>query len=202
MVASKVEKVKNEKPANIFIISGPSGAGEDAIIDGLKKKIKFNTVITTVTRKKRKNEKQGRPYYFITEKKFKKLLQEKKFIEWAYVYGCYRGCTFSEIKRLKKIGRPIIWKVDWKGVKTIKKIFPEAVAIFITVPSYQTLIKRLEKRGLDSKTTIKTREKYTKNWFKQKKLYDIAVVNKDGKLNEAISKVESIIKNHKIKASN
>ncbi len=193
---AKTLNKKNEPEINagIFIISGPSGAGEDAVIDRLKKKIKFNTVITTVTRKKRKGESQGKPYYFVSQEKFKKMLKEKMFVEWAYVYGCYRGCTYKEIKRLKTAGKPIVWKVDWKGVKSIKKIFPGAVAIFITVPSYQILVRRLEKRGLDSKETIKKREKYTKDWLTQKKLYDYTVINRDNHLNQAVEKIESIIK--------
>jgi len=204
MIKKNLKNLNQKSPANqagIFIISGPSGAGEDAVIDNLKKKIKFNTIVTTVTRKKRKGETEGKPYYFISEKKFKDLLAKKEFIEWAYVYDCYRGCTFKEIERLKKLNQPIVWKVDWKGVKSIKKTFPEAVAIFITVPTYQTLVNRLEKRGLDSPQIIKEREKYTKDWLKQRKLYDFTIVNYDGKLNEAVAEIEAIIKKSlKIKA--
>jgi guanylate kinase len=179
--------------AKIFIISGPSGVGEDAVIDGLKKKINFHTVITTVTRKKRPGESQGHPYYFISEKKFQAMLERKEFIEWAVVYGVYRGCTIKEIRRLLELEKPIIWKVDWQGVKTIKKFCPEAVAIFITVPSYQILVKRLIKRGLDSAAVIKNREKFTKNWLKHKGTYDYTVINQEGKLKQTIDKIEKII---------
>ena len=178
----------------IFIISGPSGAGEDSVITALEKKIKFNRVVTTVTRKKRPGEKQGKPYYFITVKKFKEMVKNKEFIEWAIVYGDYRGCTKKEIERLKKDPKPILWKVDWQGVKTIKKILPETIAIFVAPPSIQTLRKRLIKRGQDSLQTIKKRTEFTKNWLKHKNVYNYVVTNKEGKLTETTKKIEGLIK--------
>lgn len=178
----------------IFIISGPSGAGEDSVISALEKKIKFNRVVTTVTRKKRSSEKQGKPYYFITVKKFKEMIKNKKFVEWAIVYGDYRGCTKKEINRLQKDTRPILWKVDWQGVKTIKKFLPETIAIFIAPPSLQILKKRLIKRGQDSIQTIQQRTEFTKNWLKHKNVYNYIVTNAEGKLAETIKKIEGIIK--------
>jgi guanylate kinase len=188
-------KSKNKQP-KIFVICGPSGAGEDSIIDGLEKKVKFNRVITTVTRKKRPGEKQGHPYYFISVTKFKALLKKDSFVEWAIVYDDYRGCTKKEIDRLLKLGQPIIWKVDWHGAKTIKKILPKSIIIFITVPSYKTLEQRLLKRGQDSLQKIKKRKQFTQQWLKQKKFYDYKVINYDGKLKESIKKVLAIIKKY------
>jgi len=181
-------------PNKIFIISGPSGAGEDSVIRELEKIIKFNRVTTTVTRKKRLGEKQGKPYYFVTVKKFKELIKNNKLVEWAIVYGDYRGCTKKEINRLLKGKSPILWKADWQGIKTIKKIFPEAISILITSPSYQILEKRLVKRGKDSLKTIKQRERFTKEWLKHKNIYDYIVVNRQGKLKQTTDRVIEIIR--------
>lgn len=183
-----------KKQNKIFIISGPSGAGEDAIIDGLKKKIKFNQLATAVTRKMRVGEKQGNPYHFITVKKFKGMIQNKEFIEWAVVYGDYRGCPKKEMERVMRLDKPIIWKADWQGVKTAKKIFSDlTVAIYIDIPSYQILEKRLIRRGWDSIQTIKNRKKFTLAWFKHKGIYDYVVTNYEGKLNQTIDQVKKII---------
>jgi len=188
--------MKKEKPtAKVFIISGPSGAGEDSVIEGLKKIINFNRVITTVTRKKRTGESEKHPYYFITVDKFKKLIKEQALLEWAIVYGDYRGCTKQEISRLLKLKRPILWKVDWQGVKTIKKALPEAVSIFVAPASYQSLEKRLIARGTDSVATIKERKAETIEWLKHKSVYDYVIINADGKLKQTIQKVAKIIKN-------
>ena len=185
----------------IFLISSPSGGGGDSVIDGLEKYLKFSRVITTVTRPIRAREKQGKPYYFITKKKFKKLLRENAFIEWARVYGDYRGCAKKEISRLLKKRVPIVWKVDWQGVKTIKKMYPWAISIFLKPKSYKTLEKRLKKRGRDSLEEIRKRKQYTKNWLLKKRLYDYAAENREGKLKETINKVLKIIKKSQTRQS-
>lgn len=177
----------------IFLISSPSGGGEDSVIQGLKKYLRFKRVITTVTRPMLKGEKQGKPYYFISEKKFKDMLKKNEFAEWARVYGNSRGCTKKEIGRLLSQKLPIIWKVDWQGVVTIKKQFPKALAIFISPPSYKILEKRLLGRGRDTIKEIRKREKFTKAWLKKKHLYDFVVVNYEGKLPKTIRRVAGII---------
>jgi guanylate kinase len=185
-------KKENNK---IFIISGPSGAGEDAVIGGLKKKIRFSQVTTVVTRKMRLGERRGYPYYFIGINKFKAMIKNHEFIEWAIVYGDYRGCAKKEMARLLKRHKPIIWKVDWQGVKTAKKLFPnQVVAFFIITPTYAILEKRLIRRGWDSMETIKTRKKFTLEWFKHRKVYDYIITNYEGKLDQTIKKIENIIK--------
>lgn len=187
---NNIKKIKGK----IFIISGPSGAGEDAVIDGLKNKIKFNQLRTTVTRKMRPGEKQGKPYHFTTIKKFKEMIKKDELIEWAIVYDDYRGCTKKEMNRLLKLNKPIIWKADWQGVKTAKKIFSDlAISIYINTPSYQTLEQRLKRRGWDSAQTIKNRKKFTLEWFKHKNIYDHIVTNYEGKLNQTINEVKNII---------
>ncbi len=183
-----------KKEAKIFLISGPSGAGEDVIIDGVNERLPLTPVITTVTRGMRRGEAQGDPYYFISEEEFKKRLENNEFAEWAYVYNCYRGCTHAEIQRLLKLGRPIVWKLDWHGVISVKKLYPQAVSIFITVPDYDTLVRRLEKRGLDSPATIREREGFTREWLEKGDVYDYTVINRDGELDKAISEVEEIIR--------
>lgn len=185
-----------KKTPKIFLISSPSGGGEDSVIEGLTKHIQFNRVITTVTRPKLKGEKNGKPYYFVSELYFKKLIKTKQLIEWARVYGDFRGCTKGEIARLLKKNKPIIWKVDWQGVVTIKKLFPESISIFIAPPSYQALEKRLIARGRDSIKDIKKRKQFTKRWLTKKHIYDHIVPNPDGKLKETVKKISNIIKAH------
>lgn len=180
--------------AKIFLISGPSGVGEDSLIEKLQERIPIQRVITTVTRKMRPGEKQGSPYFFVSKKRFQEMIKNNELIEWAVVYNSYRGCTKKEIQRLMKKKDPIVWKVDWQGVRHIKKIFPAAVAIFIIPPSYKTLVKRILKRDKDAKRIIQEREAFTKEWLKQRDLYDWVVVNREGKLKQAVDEVEKIIR--------
>ncbi|MBN1779404.1 MAG: guanylate kinase [Candidatus Buchananbacteria bacterium] len=185
-----------QKNNQLFIISGPSGAGEDSVIEALQKEIEFNRVVTTVTREIRPGEKEGKPYHFISVEKFKKMIENDEFVEWAIVYDNYRGCTKKEITRLEKLNKPILWKVDWQGVKTIKKHFPNAIAIFISPSSYHVLEERLIKRGRESLTEINKRKQFTKEWLKHKDVYDHVVINYQGKFEETVKKATKIIKSH------
>jgi guanylate kinase len=185
-------KLKLKKTV-FFIISGPSGAGEDSVIEGLGKKIKFERVITTVTRKKRAGEKEGKPYHFITVSKFKKMIKNKEFWEWAQVYGDYRGATHKELNRLIRRKSLALWKVDYQGAETIKKKMPEVLSIFISPPSLASLKERLIKRGQDPLDVIKKRMPFTKKWLKHTESYDYIVINKEDKLQETTNKVFKIL---------
>lgn len=181
------------KKTIFFIISGPSGAGEDSVIEGLKDKIKYERVITTVTRGKRIGEREGFPYYFVSRKKFESMIKKDAFIEWADVYGDYRGATKKEIERLNKKNALALWKVDFQGVETIKKKIPGVLSVLILPPSLKVLEERLIKRKTDTPETIKKRLPFTKKWLKQRKSYDYTVINEENKLEETIDRVLRIL---------
>ncbi len=186
-----------DKNKNLFIISGPSSAGEDSIIEGLRKLFPIERVITTSTRPMRPGESQGNPYWFISREKFEEGIRKDKFVEWAEQYNSnLYGVTREEIERVKNSGKVGIWKIDWKGVITAKKLYPEIKSIFVTVPSLDILENRIRRRGGISEEYIKERMEYTKEWMKHKDIYDYEVVNKEGKLDEAIRKTSEIIKNY------
>jgi len=185
-------------PNKIFIISGPSGSGQDSIIEELKKILPLTRVITTTTRPKRPGEKSGRPYYFVSRKNFLTGIAKNKFLEYAKEYNDnYYGVTFSEIQRIKKTGKIGIWKIEYQGVTTVKKIMPEIVSILITAP-LSVLEKRIKARDKDKATKkyLSERMAYTKKWLKHKNLYDYEVANLQGKLPQAVKKTSQIIKNH------
>ncbi|MBI2459409.1 MAG: guanylate kinase [Parcubacteria group bacterium] len=185
------------KKNNLFIISGPSGAGEDSIIDGLEKILPVERVITTTTRRLRPGEKSGKPYYFINRDRFIKLIKEKKFFEYAKEYNNnYYGVTNNEISRIIANGKIGLWKIEYKGVITAKKLMPEIIAIFINAP-LEILEKRIRKRDKITEKFVQERLEYTKEWLKHLEIYDYIVENEEGKLNQTIAKVAGIIrKNH------
>jgi len=188
----------HREKSKIFIISGPSGAGEDSIIEGLRKYFDIERVITTTTRTMRLKESQGDPYYFIDREEFIRLRDKGEFVEWAEQYnGNLYGVTKEEIERVKSAGRRTgkvgTWKIEWKGVVTAKKVYPEIPAIFITVSDLKILENRIRRRDGVSEEYIKERMEYTKEWMKHADIYDYTVVNKEGKLDEAIAKTAEII---------
>lgn len=177
----------------IIIISGPSGAGEDSIINGLKKRLPIERVITTNTRGMRPGESQGKPYYFISREKFQEDLAAGKFFEQAEEYENYYGVTHEELERVKNSGKIGIWKIGYKGVMYAKEKIPNIVAIFINAP-LDILERRIRGRGGVTDEYVKERMKYTKEWLKHRDIYDYEVENEQGKLAETIDKVEGIIK--------
>ena len=183
--------------SNIFILSGPSGAGEDSIINGLEKHFSIERIITTTTRDMRPGESQGNPYWFITHEEFLTRREAGEFVEWAEQYnGKLYGVTKEEIERVKNSGKIGTWKIEWKGVVSAKKLFPEIPAIFITVPDLETLERRIRHRDNVSEEYIKERMEYTKEWMKQADIYDYTIVNADGKLDEAINQAKNIIEKY------
>jgi len=186
--------------SNIFIISGPSGAGEDSVINGLEKIFPLERVITTTTRKMRPGESQGNPYYFISTKEFLAKKNTNDFAEYAQEYnGNWYGVTKEELNRVARSGKIGIWKIEYKGVITAKQKFPEIKSIYIAAPSLEILEQRIRRR--DSNVTnqyIKERMEYTKEWMRHENIYDYKVINEEGKLNETIQKVAKIIKENAI----
>ncbi|MEK7598506.1 MAG: guanylate kinase [Patescibacteria group bacterium] len=183
--------------SKIFIISGPSGAGEDSIIKGLEKYFPSERVITTTTRRRRPGEAQGKPYYFVTQEEFNEKIKKNKFLEYAQEYnGNLYGVTNEELERVRGCGKIGIWKIEYKGVIAAKKLFPEIRSIYIAPPSLEILKQRIMRRDNVAEAYVKERMEYTKEWVKHEHIYDFKVVNEEGELQEAIKKVAEIIKKH------
>lgn len=181
--------------SNIFIISGPSGAGEDSIIAELEKMMPIERIVNTTTRPVRNGESQGNPYYFITQDEFEKKLRKGNFAEYAQHYnGNFYGVSKDELEKVSKSGKIGMWKMEYKGVITVKQQYPKIKAIFINAESLEILERRIRKRDKVSEEFIKERMEYTKEWLKHLNIYDYQVINKEGKLEEAVSEVIKIIK--------
>ncbi len=183
---------------NIFIISGPSGAGEDSVIDGLTKVLPVERVTTTKSRAPRPNESQGNPYYFISREEFETKIKNGDFLEYAMEYnGDFAGVTKEEFTRISHSGKIGIWKIEYKGVQTAKKIFPDMIAILLTAP-LEVMENRIRRRGNISEEAIQERMAYTKEWLDNHvDIYDYTVENKEGGLEETIATCKKIIEENK-----
>ena len=180
---------------NLVIISGPSGGGEDSVIQGLiGRGFPIERIITTVDRPMRPGESHGHPYYFKSREEIDRMIANDEFAEWAEVYGSKRGATRQELGRVMALkGKIGIWKMDWKGSQTAKKKYPDALSIFITAENIDKLIERLKKRG-DAPEFIQSRIEYTKQYYENKGIYDYEVINEEGKLEQTIDKVIVVLK--------
>src|SRR4030042_3498844 len=132
----QLANIVSKKQPLLIILSGPSGAGKDAVLSKMKELgYLFHYVVTATTRPKRIGEIDRVHYQFISDEQFQKMVKEKKFLEWAKVYGNFYGVPKEEVKKALKSGQDVIVKVDVQGAATIKKIVPDAVFIFLIAPS-------------------------------------------------------------------
>ena len=169
-----------EKKAGIIVIlSSPSGAGKTTLVRKISNRKKYKISISHTTRKPRINEKNGIDYFFVKNQKFKTLIKNRKFIEYAKVFKNYYGSLKETvINRLKK-GENVIFDIDWQGTKQIKnkKLKYKIITIFILPPSKKELFNRLLKRDQKDKKVAIERMKQFKEDVMHWKDYDFAVIN-------------------------
>ncbi len=179
---------------NVFIISGAAGSGKDSIIEQLSEELPLARVITTTSREMRPFETEGNPYYFVTREVFEAKVERGEFIEHSVnENGGLYGVTRSELEKVTSEGKIAILRVDWKGVVSIKKLFPEIPALYIAAP-IEVLEARLRKRDQGkSEAYFQERMEYTREWLKHLDIYDYTIENEEGKLDEAVSRVKTII---------
>lgn len=184
----------------MIIICAPSGAGKTTIIKkilSLRNDLEFS--ISATNRKIRPNEIDGKDYYFFTTEDFKKKIINNEFIEWEEVYeNVFYGTLKSEIERISKLGKHIIFDVDVVGAVNIKKLYTNnALLIFIMPPDIQTLKERLLKRSTDTLETINKRVAKASreiDYYKQNiKWFDKTVIN--DKLDDAVNQINNCINN-------
>ncbi len=163
----------------IIILSSPSGAGKTTLVKKILLKNKFSVSISHTTRKPRKNEIDGSDYFFVSEEKFKNLILDKKFLEYANVFNNYYGSSKElVIEKLSK-GQNIVFDIDWQGTQQIKraKLKYKIITIFILPPSKDELFNRLLNREMGDEKIASERMKQFKTDVKHWTSYDYVVVN-------------------------
>ena len=191
----------------IIVISGPSGSGKSTIISKLISSPPINATakfsVSTTTRPPRPGETDGKDYHFVTHKEFEKMKKQNYFVEWAEVHGELYGTPITEIERIIKKGKDIILELDVQGGHSIKKLLPEAVMIFLSVPQ-EVLRNRLMSRATaltpeQLKKEIQHRLKTAKIENKAAKYYEHIVSNID--LEKTIRDIHCIIKTERRRLS-
>ena len=181
---------------SVFIISGPSGSGKDALLSKLFKKcpeIEFS--ISSVTRGMREGEKEGEKYNFITREEFERMIEEDKLLEYNLYVDNYYGTPSEPVERAVNENKDIFIEVDVNGAESIRKKLPEAISIFVMPPSFEELKRRLSSRGTETEEVINLRMAASLGEIKRAAEYDYIVVNDD--LSTAVDDIISIIKGSK-----
>ena len=189
--------IKRKNTGQLIIISAPSGAGKGSVISGLLERDKKNLwlSVSTTSRQPRSNDIPGVTYNFVSKEEFEELIKEDYFLEYTNYVGNYYGTPKQAIKEKLEQGIDVILEIEIEGAMNIKKLVPEALFIFIMPPSLKTLVTRLKNRKTDSKDKIIERFHTAYKEINEVTKYNYVVVNDE--LEEAIDKVESIIKAEK-----
>ena len=188
--------IKEKKSGQLIVISAPSGCGKGSIINGVLEKNKNIWLsVSTTSRKIRENYIPGVTYNFVTEEEFKQKINEGFFLEYTNYAGNYYGTPRGTIKEKLDQGIDVILEIEIEGAANIKKLVPEAIFIFILPPSLKDMVKRLKKRGTDSKEKILERFHTAYKEINEVTKYNYVVINDI--LEDAINKVDAIIKAEK-----
>lgn len=182
----------------VIVISGPSGAGKGTICKEIVKRKKDLIIsVSATTRSPRKNEIEGKNYYFYTEETFKEKIEKNDFLEYAKVYGNYYGTPKSKVIEEIKKGRNVILEIDIQGALQIKESYPKGIFIFVMPPSMEELKNRITSRGTDSREVILKRMECAYHELNYAFKYDYVIINDD--LEEAVKVVDSILiaENHR-----
>ena len=179
----------------IVVISGPSGAGKDSVLQALlKQDRKLCFVVTTTTRPMRQDEIQGRDYYFVSHSNFERMLAAGEFVEHAVVYGDYKGITKKGIEQAIGSGCDVVLRVDVQGAATIKSLYKQAVLLFLTPGSKDQLLMRLQSRKSETSNSIQERITTAFEEYSRKDEFDYIIVNKRNDLGGTVDKIQEIIK--------
>ena len=177
----------------LFVLSGPSGAGKDAVLHRMKElSFPFYRVVTVTTRPQRLGEKDGVDYYFTSNGEFQEMVRRGELLERAEVYGRWYGTLKQQVKEALDEGQDVILRVDVQGAATIRSIMPEAVLIFLTSPLME-YEERMKQRQTESDGERRLRMGRIDGEMKSLPLFDYMVMNHQGKLDSAVSQIMSIV---------
>ncbi|NDE71495.1 MAG: guanylate kinase [Actinobacteria bacterium] len=141
----------------LFVLSGPGGVGKSTIVQELRKLNDFYFSVSATTRKPRQGEIDGVAYHFVSEEKFQSMIDEERFLEWADFAGSRYGTPKEPVMSAIAQGKNVILEIEIQGARQVKKAMPDAVMVFISPPSLEDLLSRMENRGTDEPERIAAR---------------------------------------------
>lgn len=165
-------------PGNLFVVAAPSGAGKSSLVKALLElDSHVRPSVSHTTRAPRGQEKHGREYFFVSEPDFDTMVRADAFVEWAHVHQHRYGTSKKAIEERMAQGADVVLEIDYQGALQIKKIYANAISIFILPPSWEELRARLERRGEDSPEVIDLRLRNAAVEVAQVQQFDFVIIN-------------------------
>ena len=167
-----------EYPGNLFVVAAPSGAGKSSLVKALMElDNRVQPSVSHTTRAPRGQEKHGREYFFVSQQEFDTLVLADAFVEWAHVHGQRYGTSKKMIEDRIAQGADVVLEIDYQGAIQIKRMYANAVLIFILPPSWEELRSRLERRGEDAAEIIELRLRNAAEELAQAREFDFVIIN-------------------------
>ncbi len=178
----------------LIVISGPSGVGKDTILQHLKKRrVPFHFVVTAASRPARPGEVNGTDYHFVSAAEFARMIEDDELLEYALVYGEYKGVPIDQVRQAFSSGKDVIMRLDVQGAARIRQLAPEAVLVFIVAGSEEELVQRLRARRTEKPAAIDTRVATARQELQRIGEFDYCVVNPQGNVGAAVDGILAII---------
>ena len=170
--------MKTTYPGNLFVVAAPSGAGKSSLVKALMElDAGVQHSVSHTTRAPRGQEFHGREYFFIDDAQFDDMIAANAFLEWAHVHGNRYGTSSQTIQERISQGMDVVLEIDFQGAIQIKRLFANAVLIFILPPSWEELRSRLHRRGEDTPEVIETRLANAATEMAQANEFDFVIIN-------------------------
>lgn len=182
------------------MLSGPSGVGKGTVRKALFKRNPHELLysISATTREARRNEVDGKDYFFVSKQKFEQMINEGQMLEYAQYVDQYYGTPKTRIDEQRQQGNDVFMEIEVNGAMQVRAKVPDAILIFLLPPDLMQLRNRLELRGTESDKVIDERLKTARQEILMMTNYDYAVVN--DKVDKAVKKVQTIIGAERLKA--
>jgi guanylate kinase len=182
---------------NLFIVTAASGAGKTSLVKALlAKDPQLRLSISHTTRKPRPGEVNGTDYHFVDDATFLSMLGEGQFLESAEVHEARYGTSQSAVDAPLKAGFDVILEIDWQGAEQVRRLYPQAVSVFVLPPSVETLAHRLNNRGQDSSETIAKRVAAAREEMRHVSEFDYVTINDD--FDVALQDISAIIRTQRL----
>ncbi len=183
--------MKNQK--KLIILTGPSGVGKGTVVKEILGKEKdFWLSISATTREPREGEKDGENYYFLNQEKFKEMIEQNLFLEWAQFAGNYYGTPLSSVNEKIRKGFTVLLEIEVEGARQIKNKFPNSLSIFLLPPDKEELERRIRNRGTEKEEAIKKRLLRANYEISVSNEFDFALINYS--IDETAKKIIKFIK--------
>lgn len=187
-----------DPPPLLIVISGPSGVGKDATVNRMKARgLPIHFVVTATDRPKRPGEQEGVDYFFVSTEEFEQMIADDELLEWAVVYGDYKGIPKHQIREALDSGHDIVLRIDVQGSATIKKMVPDAVFIFLAASNMDELMARLVARKTETGIDLGRRMDTARQEMQALPMFDYIVVNREDELDLTVDNIVCIIEAEK-----